>query len=232
MKLAIDIISTAQAMNAHGINSGTSGNVSARTQTGMLITPSGMDYNQLTPDDIVAMDFDTTWFATNNLRPSSEWRFHLDILRQRSDVNAVVHTHSTHATALAVHGRNIPAFHYMVAVGGGHDIRCAPYATFGSQELSDNALAALEDRRACLLASHGVIATGADLAGALQLAIQVEELARQYLVAMTLGEPPELSRTEMDEVLAKISLPGSGYGSSPPDDRFRGGGAQVLHLDR
>jgi L-fuculose-phosphate aldolase len=227
MKLAIDIISTAQAMNAGGINTGTSGNVSARTQTGMLITPSGMDYNQLTPDDIVAMDFDTTWFATNNLRPSSEWRFHLDILRHRSDVNAVVHTHSTYATALSVHGRDIRPFHYMVAVAGGYDIRCAPYATFGSQQLSDNALVALHQRRACLLASHGVIAVGIDLASALQLAIQVEELARQYLTAMVLGEPPELSAAEMGEVLAKMSA--VGYGSSPPSGY--GGGAKVLHLD-
>jgi L-fuculose-phosphate aldolase len=175
------------------------------------------------------MDFDTTWFATNNLRPSSEWRFHLDILRHRADVDAVVHTHSTYATALAVHRRDIRPFHYMVAIGGGHDIRCAPYATFGSQELSDNALGALDGRRACLLAGHGVIATGHDLGGALQLAIQVEELARQYVAAISLGEPPELSPAEMDAVLAKMSS--VGYGSSPATGRA-GDPSRVLHLER
>ncbi len=226
MKLAIDIIATAQGMNAAGINSGRAGNVSARTQTGMLITPSGMDYDQLTPDDIVAMDFDTTWFATSNLRPSSEWRFHLDILRYRPDVNAIVHTHSTHATALAVHGRGIGPFHYMVAVAGGHDIRCAPYATFGSQQLSDAALTALDGRAACLLAHHGVIATGWDLPSALDLAIEVEDLARKYVVALALGEPPELSPAEMDDVLTKMAA----YGPQP-DGALVTGPDGVLDLE-
>ncbi|MEL7156786.1 MAG: class II aldolase/adducin family protein [Actinomycetota bacterium] len=229
MKLAIDIIATAQAMNASGINVGTAGNVSARTKTGMLITPSSTDYLQLTPDDIVAMDFDTTWFATNNLRPSSEWRLHLDILNRRPDVNAIVHTHSTHATALSTHGRGIPAFHYMVAVAGGHDIACAPYATFGSQALSDHVADALEGRLACLMAHHGVVAVGSDLSSALQLAIQVEDLAHQYVAAHALGEPPLLSRAEMDVVAAKMAR--SGYGSSPGDDDDDQA-ATVLHLDR
>ncbi len=226
MKLAIDIIATAQAMNARGLSSGTAGNVSARTQSGMLITPSGWPYDQLTPDDIVAMDFDTTWFATNGLRPSSEWRMHLDILRTRPDVNAIVHTHSPHASAIAAHGRGIGPFHYMVAVAGGHDIRCAPYATFGSQELSDHAIAALQGRSACLLAHHGVIATGIDLPAALNLAIEVEDLARQYLAARVLGEPPLLSEAEMDVVLLKMAQ--IGYGSSPATEPD----AKVLHLDR
>ncbi len=230
MKLAIDIISTAQAMNANGINVGTSGNVSARTKTGMLVTPSSMDYQHLTPDDIVAMDFDTTWFATNNLRPSSEWRLHLDILNQRPDVNAIVHTHSTYATALSTHRRGIPAFHYMVAVAGGHDIRCAPYATFGGQELSDNAVQALEGRKACLLANHGVVAVGTDLAAALSLAIQVEDLARQYLEAHSLGEPQLLSAAEMDAVLSKMNR--IGYGSTPTPGEEDDLSATVLHLDR
>jgi L-fuculose-phosphate aldolase len=227
MNLAIDIISTAQAMNAHGINQGTSGNVSARTSTGMLITPSGVDYHHLAPDDIVAMDFDATWFATSNLRPSSEWRFHLDILRNRPDVNAIVHTHSTHATALAMHGRGIGGHHYMVAMAGGPDIRCAPYATFGSQQLSDNALVALQGRRACLLAHHGVISTGVDLASALQLAVQVEGLARQYLASLALGEPPALPVEELDLIVEKMGQ--KGYGAAP------GGGSgptNVLNLDR
>ena len=231
MKLAIDIIATAQAMNARGINSGTAGNVSARTQTGMLITPSGMDYGQLTPDDIVAMDFDTAWFATNNLRPSAEWRIHLEVMRHRPDVGAVVHAHPVHATALAVHGRGIGAFHYTVAAAGGNDIRCAPYATFGSQELADNAVAALEGRLACLIANHGVLAVGPDLPSALALAVRVEELARQYIVALTLGEPPELSAAEMEKVRAKLDAIGTGAGAI---DRYDddGLGAKVLHLDR
>ena len=228
MKLAIDIIATAQAMNARGLASGTAGNVSARTQSGMLITPSGMDYERLTPDDIVAMDFDTTWFATNGLRPSSEWRVHLDILRTRADVDAIVHTHSPYATAIAVHGRGIGPFHYMVAVAGGHDIRCAPYATFGSQELSDLAIEALDGRSACLLANHGVISTGPDLAAALYLAVEVEELARQYLAARVLGEPAELSRSQMDEVLTKMTQ--VGYGSSPDSEPMAE--VKVLHLER
>lgn len=223
MNLAIDIIATAQAMNTTGISSGTSGNVSARTSTGMLITPSEMDYGRLTPDDIVAMDFDTTWFATNNLRPSSEWMLHLDIFRGRPDVNAIVHTHSTHATALAVHGRGIGAFHHMVAIGGGHDIRCAPYATLASPTLSDHALTALDGRSACLLANHGVVATGNDLASALLLAVQVEDLARQYLAAFALGEPPLLPPSEIDQVLATMAK--TWYGSIPS-------AATVLHLDR
>ena len=230
MKLAIDIISTAQAMNANGINSGTAGNVSARTQTGMLITPSGMDYAQLTPDDIVAMDFDSSWFATSDLKPSSEWRFHLDILRHRPDVNAVVHTHSTHATALAVHGRGIGPFHYMVAAAGGADIRCAPYATFGTAELSEYALAALDGRSACLLANHGLISVGPDLASALALAVQVEELAKQYLAALAVGTPPELSADQMDEVLTKMRV--HGYGSSPGESAGVGDDAQVIQLER
>lgn len=213
MKLAIDIIATAQAMNSSGINSGTAGNVSARTSSGMLITPSGMDYEQLTPEDVVAMDFDTSWFATNNLKPSSEWRMHLDVMRARPDINAVVHTHSTHATALSLHGRGLGPYHYMVAAAGGHDIRCAPYATFGSQELSEGAVAALEGRRACLLAHHGVLAAGPDLASALSLAIQVEELAQQYLASLALGEPPQLTVAEMRRVVAKFER--SGYGSAP-----------------
>ena len=229
MNLAIDIIATAQAMNDSGINTGTSGNVSARTTSGMLITPSSMDYDQLTPDDIVAMDNDTTWFATNNLRPSSEWRIHLDIYRNRQDVNAIVHTHSPYATGLAVHGRGIGAFHYMVAVAGGHDIRCAPYATFGSQALSDHTVTALEGRSACLLASHGMVATGHDLASALLLAVQVEDLAHQYLAALVLGEPPQLPSAEMDQVLAKMGK--MGYGSSPAASG-NNGPSTVIHLDR
>lgn len=203
-------------MSRSGFTAGTSGNVSARTATGMLITPSGVDYEQLTPDDIVTMGADETWSATNpQRRPSSEWRFHLAIYAARPDAHAIVHAHPRHATALAVHGRGIESFHYMVGVAGGHDIRCAPYATFGTESLSEHAVAALIDRKACLLAHHGLIAIGGDLSSALKLAVEVEDLAAQYVAALAIGEPPLLSGAQMDEVLAKMSSP-DGYGSAPP----------------
>jgi L-fuculose-phosphate aldolase len=145
-------------------------------------------------------------FATQ--RPSSEWRFHRDILRARPETGAVVHTHSNAATALSIHGRGIPAHHYMIAAAGGNSIRCAPYATFGSQALSDHAIDALRERTACLLAHHGVIALGVDLERALWLANEVEVLARQYLLASQLGEPPLLSDAQMEEVIERFS----GYG--------------------
>lgn len=219
-QLAEAVIATALAMNTRGINNGTSGNVSARVDGGMLITPSGRPYERLEPGDLIRMADDASWRTLDRdrdrgLRPSSEWRFHLDILRARPDAGAVVHAHPTAATALAVHGRGIGPFHYMVAVAGGHDIRCAPYATFGTAELSANAIVALEDRRACVLAHHGIIAIGADLDRALRVAVEVEVLAAQYLAAVALGEPPLLTIAEMDEVLAKMASP-DGYGSSPP----------------
>jgi len=148
------------------------------------------------------MDLNGRWFG--RCRPSSEWRFHRDILESRPDVGAIVHTHSPRATALACTGRGIPAFHYMIAVAGGRDIRCAPYYTFGTQELSDAALTALKDRKACLLANHGVIATGADLAIAVALAGEIENLALQYSLALTLGEVRILDDAEMSRVIEKF----------------------------
>lgn len=222
-ELGAEVITTALAMNDRGINNGTSGNVSARVADeyggGMLVTPSGRPYDQLVPDDLIHMATDITWTTVGDerdpgLRPSSEWRFHLDILVARPDVEAIVHAHPTAATALAIHGRGIRRFHYMVGIAGGHDIRCAPYATFGTPELSANAVAALVDRKACLLAHHGIIAVGSDLAGALGVAVEVEVLAAQYLAASALGEPPELTADQMDAVLAKMASP-DGYGSSP-----------------
>jgi L-fuculose-phosphate aldolase len=210
MRLRRELVATALRMNASGINQGTSGNLSARTKTGFLITPSGVPYEQMTPEDLVAMTPDGS--PTGRLAPSSEWRFHRDIYTHRSDVTAIVHTHSVSATALACLDRGIPAFHYMVAVGGGQDIRCCPYATFGTQELSDFALAALEGRAACLLGHHGVIATGVSLAKALSVAVEVETLARMYLGCLTVGEPAVLSTEQMDEVLAKFAT----YGQPQP----------------
>lgn len=199
------LIETARAMNAAGINVNKSGNVSVRCQrgatAGFLITPTGIPYAQLTPDEVVFVRLDNAECIGGRV-PSSEWRFHLDILRTRREFNAIVHTHSRAATALAVHGRGIPAFHYMVAVAGGNDIRCARYATFGTQSLSDNALEALAGRKACLLAHHGVIACEATLHAALRLAIEVENLAQTYLHACVLGEPPILADEEMRRVAA------------------------------
>jgi L-fuculose-phosphate aldolase len=201
------VIGTARAMNAAGINVNKSGNVSARCargrQSGAVITPTGLDYERLEPADLVFLRLDDGR-ASGGRAPSSEWRFHLDILRARPEFAAIVHTHSPAATALACHGRGLPSFHYMVAAGGGIDIRCAPYATFGTQALSDRALAALADRKACLLAHHGVIACESSLERALALAIEVEHLARMYLTACALGEPPQLPADEMQRVLARF----------------------------
>jgi L-ribulose-5-phosphate 4-epimerase len=214
VELRRGIIETARRMNALGINQGTSGNVSARRGDGLLVTPSGVDYDTLQPEDIVAMNFDGSWrCAVETRRPSSEWRFHRDILKARQELGAVVHTHALHATALACLGREIPAFHYMVAVAGGDTIRCAPYATFGTQALSDHALQALQGRKACLLANHGMIACGTDLGRALALAVEVETLAAQYWHALQLGEPNLLSADEMAAVAAKMAG-AAGYGST------------------
>jgi L-fuculose-phosphate aldolase len=203
------VIETALAMNRAGINQGKSGNVSVRTADGFLITPTGIPYEETRAEQIVAMRMDGS--HEGPLQPSSEWRFHRDIYGARAEVGAIVHSHAVHCTALACHGRGIPPFHYMVAIAGGHDIRCAPYATFGTQELSDAALAALENRRACLLAHHGLIAVGCDLAQALSIAVEVEALARTYLAALAVAEPAHLSDEEMRRVIARFST----YGQPP-----------------
>ena len=202
LALRAAIIATAIEMNDRRINSGKSGNVSARTETGFLITPTGLPYESMRPEDIVPVTLGGV--ATGPRTPSSEWRFHRDIYVDRPDAGAIVHAHSPFATTLACLGRGIPAFHYMVAVAGGKDIRCAPYATFGTQELSDNALVALSGRRACLLANHGMIAVDASLGNALVLAIEVEALAEQYWRALQIGAPNLLSDAEMDIVLDKF----------------------------
>lgn len=212
-QLRKQIIETALAMNSLGINRGTSGNVSARWKNGFLITPSGRRYEDTRPLDIVFID--ASGKSRGKWAPSSEWRFHHDIYRDREDVQAIVHTHSSFATTLACLGKHVPAFHYMVAVAGGRDIRCAPYATFGTQKLSDNALQALKNRKACLLANHGMIATGPDLQKALALAIEVEALCEQYWRALQIGKPRILSVREMNTVIRKFRSYGtSNQGSS------------------
>ena len=200
-ELATDIIQHARALSDRGLGVGTSGNISARFGDGFLITPSGVPYPVLAPSGIVFVGMDGSAEGGN---PSSEWRFHLDIYAARPDVSAIVHAHSPHATALASLRRDIPAFHYMVAVAGGHDIRCAAYATFGTQALSDAATEALRDRRACLLANHGQISTGTTVEAAFSLAREVEELSRQYTIALQAGEPVVLDRQEMDIILEKF----------------------------
>jgi L-fuculose-phosphate aldolase len=199
----VALIAACRDLTRRGLTPGTTGNVSVRRdESSFFISPTGTAYEALEPDDIPLVHFDGCWFGRR--RPSSEWRFHRDILKARSDAGAIVHTHSRHATALACTGRGIPAFHYMVAVAGGADIRCASYHTFGSQELSDAAVAAIEGRKACLLANHGVIALGADLPAALTLAGEVEDLAAQYCAALAVGNVQILDDTEMHRVVEKF----------------------------
>jgi L-fuculose-phosphate aldolase len=204
------VIATALAMGVAGINRGKSGNVSVRLRgegfDGFLVTPSGLPYAETMPQDIVAMTL--AGDPHGHRVPSSEWRFHRDIYAHRSDALAVVHAHAPFATSLACLHRGIPAFHYMVAVAGGDDIRCAAYATFGTQQLSDHTLAALEGRNACLLANHGMIALGASPAQALALAVEVETLAEMYWRALQIGEPVLLSGAEMAIVLEKFATYG------------------------
>lgn len=197
------LIAAARSLRENGLGAGTAGNLSVRVERGYLITPTGVDYEALEPDHIVAMDLRGNP-APGDLKPSSEWRFHQDVYLRRADAGAIVHTHSPWATALACARQDLPAFHYMVAGAGGRRIRCAEYGTFGTQALSERALAALEDRQACLLANHGVLALGAELAAAFKTAQLVEELARQYLLSQLAGAPVLLDDAEMDLNLEKF----------------------------
>lgn len=196
------IAATARQSVALGLNQGASGNVSVRTDAGFLITPSGRDMSALAAADIVPMTLDGQ--AAEGLRPSSEWRFHRDIYLACPEANAIVHAHSMNAVALACLRRGLPAFHYMVALAGGADIRCADYATFGTQALSDAVLRALDGRRACLMANHGLVAWGNSLNAALALAQEVEALCGQYLRAAAVAEPVLLTPQEMAEALDKF----------------------------
>lgn len=210
-ELREELIATMRAMNALGINQGKSGNGSVRHGEGFLITPAAIAYDELSADDIVAMDFGGAWQAKSGIRPSSEWRFHRDILQGRPEMNAVLHTHGRAVATLACMQRAIPAFHYMVAIAGGKDIRCADYATFGTQELSDHVQLALRGRKACLLAHHGLITVGASLKEAFAIAVEVEHLSDVYWRTLQLGEPGILDDAEMETVLEKFR---GGYRSS------------------
>jgi L-fuculose-phosphate aldolase len=208
-QLSQQVIDSCLAMNAQGINQGSAGNISVRYQDGFLITPSGMAYDRLKPEHIVLVGFDGN--SGDAWNPSSEWRMHRDIYVNRAEAGAVLHAHSIFATALSCLRNDIPAFHYMIAVAGGHSIRCADYALFGTQTLSDHMLTALDGRRACLLGTHGMICFHDNLDKALWLGVEVEALAKQYWHACQAGEPVILSDTQMDEVLQQFR----GYGKQP-----------------
>ena len=200
------VVEAARALDAQGLNRGTSGNVSLRFRDGLLVTPSGVPTARIGPGDVVFMGLEGTF--AEGLRPSSEWRFHRDILAARPEIGAVVHAHPVYCTAFAMCGREIPAVHYMIAAFGGPNVRCAAYAPYGTEALSRLALAALEDRTCCLLANHGMIAAGASLDKALWLALELETLCQQYAVALQVGAPRVLSDAKIAETVERFR----GYG--------------------
>jgi L-fuculose-phosphate aldolase len=197
------IVEACREMNSVGLNQGTSGNISVRWREGLLITPSGLPYERMTAEDIVAMQLDGT--CEHRLKPSSEWRFHCDIMKARAEVGAIVHAHPVYATAFAICRKDIPAVHYMIAAAGGPTIRCGTYASYGTADLSKIALAALQGRKACLLANHGIIATGPDIAKAMWLAVEVETLCKQYAAALQIGKPHILPDDEIARTLERFS---------------------------
>jgi len=203
-----EIIATALAFNETGLSVGTSGNLSARTSQGFIITPTGISYESLSPNELVGMNLEGE-IISGELIPSSEWPFHKAIYWARDTINAVVHVHSTYATGVACTRQGIPAFHYMVAIVGGDSIRCAPYATFGTEELSKNAVTALRDRKACLLANHGLIAIGENVQSAFKMAQEVENLAKQYWISKQFAEPVILDNAEMTLNLGKFKSYGN-----------------------
>lgn len=202
------IVAACLEMNRSGLNQGTSGNISVRWRDGLLITPTSLPYDQMMPGDIVFLHKDGR--ADGPHKPSSEWRFHRDIMSAKPEVNAIVHAHPIYCTIIAIMGREIPPLHYMVAAAGGPTIPCAPYATFGSEDLSRHAVEALRDRTACLLEHHGLIATGSSLGKAMWLAVEVETLARQYHGCLQIGGPRLLPVEEIERVRAKMG--DYGYG--------------------
>ena len=208
-----DIVKACQDMNRRGINQGTSGNISVRVKEGFLLTPSGMAYDEMKAGDIVLMKPDSS--HSGSRKPSSEWRFHHALMAKRPEIGAVVHTHSMFATTLSCLGMEIPAVHYMVAAAGGYNIRCAPYATYGTQETANNAVKALQDRNACLLANHGMIVVGPNLKKAMWLAVEVETLAAQYWRALQVGKPNILSKAEIGRVIDKFKSYGQVKEAAP-----------------
>ena len=201
-----EVIKYSIKLNTTNLSPLRSGNISVRSSEnsveGFLITPSGKKYDTLKEEDIVFVSSDGN--HDTNLKPSSEWRFHKDIYLKKPDAKAIVHAHSPHASAVSAHGKDIPAFHYMIALAGGDSIKCAKYATFGTQELSDNIIFALENRKACLMSNHGQVAFGENLEDAFELAEELENICHQYINTIKLGEPKILSSSEMDVILEKV----------------------------
>ena len=202
------VIEYSLKLNSTNLSPLRSGNISLRAKEddkdGYLITPSGKKYETLKPEDIVFMGLnDEIEKKDSGNNPSSEWRFHRDIYLNKNEAQAIVHAHSPHATAVSSHGKSIPPFHYMIALAGGEDIKCADYATFGTEELSKNVIKALEDRSACLMSNHGQVAFGKNLEQAFELAQEIENICHQYTIALKLGEPKILSFEEMKKVLEK-----------------------------
>ena len=200
--LRSEIIKYSKLLNSKNLSALRSGNISSRYKDGFLITPSGKKYSSLKNNDIVFVSLDG-YFDKKKGIPSSEWKFHQDIYRNKKEAKAIVHAHSTNATAVSTHKRGIPAFHYMVAMAGGYDIKCAKYATFGTRDLSKNILKALKGRKACLISNHGQIAFETNLSKAFELAEEVENLSLQYITSLKLGKPKILSTKEMKKVLSK-----------------------------
>ncbi|MDO9449760.1 MAG: class II aldolase/adducin family protein [Rugosibacter sp.] len=220
-QLAESVLATAGELIAHDLNRGSAGNVSVRYADGCIITPTGIEHQDCTPDDMVKVGIKVGAGETagvpdsplNRRKPSSELRFHRDIYAAFPDAGAIIHAHPPFATALACQQLSIPPFHYMIARFGGMDVRCAEYATFGTQALSDAMLIALQDRSACLMAHHGMVVYGRDLKHALALAVELETLCEQYWRVLQLGEPKLLTAAQMDEVIAKFA----GYGQQDGD---------------
>ena len=200
--LRSEIIKYSKMLNTKKLSALRSGNISARFKDGFLITPSGKKYSSLKDKDIVFVSLDGLFDKKKGI-PSSEWKFHQDIYINQKEAKAVVHAHSTNATAISTHKKGIPAFHYMVAMAGGHDIKCAKYATYGTRKLSENILKALRGRKACLIANHGQIVFDEDLSKAFELAEEVENISLQYITSLKLGNPKILSLKEMKKVLSK-----------------------------
>jgi L-fuculose-phosphate aldolase len=203
------MLAALRRLDTAGLNRGSTGNLSHRCGEGLLITPTGMGADDIAPEDLVWLGFDGT--RRGRLKPSSEWHFHQALYRARPELHAIVHTHATFATALACLRRELPAFHYMVAVAGGDSVRCAPYRLFGTEALSDAVVEAMHERKACLLATHGIVSAGATLREAMKVMTEIESLCQTYLAALAVGEPALLSGAEMAAVIEKFR----GYGQGP-----------------
>ena len=212
LNICKEIIRTCIEMESRDINQGTSGNLSIKYKNGFLITPSSVPYTEMRPEDIVEMNWNGEFVGK---QPSSEWRFHRDILKNRNDINVVLHCHSINATSLSCHNKDIPAFHYIVGLAGGNNIRCAKYATFGSQELANYALIAIKDRLACLLGHHGMICLGKTFNQALMLGCEVEAMSKMYIKALSIGNTNILSEEEMDKVVKRMERMSYGKGPDP-----------------